>query len=119
MPHVSHVEWRVTDLDRSIAFFEALFGWRFARHSTHYRIAFPDQGPAVGLLETREVRPSDSTLIHIRVDDLDAYLRRARGLGAPLATPRTAVPGHGWYAQVVDPDGNIVGLFEAEAETSA
>lgn len=113
LPHVSHVEWCVTDLARSEAFLTGLFGWRFAIHSRHYRLYVPPQGTCVGLLEVAKVRPCRSTLIHIQVDNVDAYLAHACQLGGSVDTPRTEIPGHGWYAQVLDPDGNVVGLFQA------
>lgn len=113
MPHVSHVEWRVADLARAVAFLEQLFGWRFERYSTHYSLYQPKQGVAVGLLETADRQPGLSPMVHIRVDDLDALLARARDLGARVVVERTAVPGHGWYAQFEDHDGNLIGLFES------
>lgn len=117
-PHVSHVEWRVGDLARAVAFLEALFDWRFERYSTHYSLYQPEQGVAVGLLETADRRPGPSPMfhspmVHIRVADLDAMLIRARDLGARVVVERTTVPGYGWYAQFEDHDGNLIGLFEA------
>ena len=114
---VSHVEWRVADLGRSVAFLEDLFGWRFEVYSTHYRLYQPEQGVAVGLLETAERRPGLSPMVHIRVGALDPVVARARALGAPVVVERTAVPGHGWYAQFEDPDGNLIGVFEAGTGT--
>jgi predicted enzyme related to lactoylglutathione lyase len=96
-----------------VAFLEELFGWRFERYSTHYRLYQPAQGVAVGLLETAERQPGLSPMVHVRVADLDATLDLARMLGALVVVERTAVPGHGWYAQFEDPDGNRIGLFEA------
>ncbi len=116
-PRVSHVEWRVSDLARSVAFFEGLFGWRFTTYSTHYRLYQPAAGVAVGLLESADCRPGGSPMVHVQVADLAASLRRAETLGAVTVTPPTAVPGHGRYAQVEDPDGNLLGLFEAGAES--
>lgn len=119
VPFVSHVEWLVTDLDRSVAFFSALFSWTFEVYSTHYRVYMPKQGSGVvvGLMEVAEVKPSNSPMVHIQVDAIAAYLQRATELGAEISTPRTEVPGHGWYAQLLDPDGNIIGLFEAAVVT--
>lgn len=112
-PRVSHVEWLVGDLERSVMFLESLFGWRFEHYSTHYRLYQPEQGVAVGLLETADRQPGISPMVHVQVADLDATLDRARRLGARVVAERTAVPGHGWYAQFEDRDGNRIGLFEA------
>lgn len=113
-PHISHIEWLVSHLDRSTEFLHALFGWQFAVYSTHYRLYQPEQGVAVGLLETEHRRPGDSPMVHVQVADLDAVLRQAQTLGARVVAERTAVPGHGWYAQFEDHDGNRIGLFETD-----
>jgi len=113
-PHISHVEWLVTDLNRSVAFLEALFGWHFEFYSTHYRLYTPSQGTAVGLLEVEQVKPSSAVLVHVQIDQLEQFLETAQTLGASIVTPPTQVPGHGRYAQVTDPDGHLIGLFEAD-----
>jgi len=112
-PSVSHVEWRVTDLARSEAFLQQLFGWQFVAFSRHYRLYTPPAGTCVGLMESTTVQPTTATLVHVQVDDIAAYLKRARQLGAPVVTESTPIPAYGWYAQVLDPDGNVVGLFQA------
>ena len=115
IPRVSHVEWLVSDLERSVAFLHDLFGWHFEFYSTHYRLYQPEHGVAVGLLETEQPQPGGSPMVHVHVDDLDRVLKHAQRLGARVVTERTAVPGHGWYAQLTDHDGNQIGLFEAGA----
>lgn len=116
-PFVSHVEWCVTDLARATALLEGLFGWRFAPYGTRYRLYTPAAGgTCVGLLQVAAVQPATTTLVHVCVDDLDAALARALALGARPHVAPTAVPGHGRYAQVLDADGNVIGLFEAMSE---
>jgi predicted enzyme related to lactoylglutathione lyase len=109
---VSHIEWRVTDLERGAAFLSALFGWRFAVYSPHYRLYTPAAGPCVGLMEVPEVEPCPAACAYIQVDDIDHRLQQAEQLGGRVVTARTAVPDYGWYAQILDPDGNAIGLFE-------
>ncbi len=109
------MEWLVSDLERSVSFLHDLFGWHFEFYSTHYRLYQPEQGVAVGLLETEQPQPGCSPMVHVHVGNLDVLLRRAQALGAQVIVERTAVPGHGWYAQFTDHDGNRIGLFEAQA----
>lgn len=112
-PRVSHIEWFVTDLARSEAFLSGLFGWQFAAFSTHYRLYTPaDGGTCVGLMQVATVQAGEYALAHIEVDDLELYLARAAALGAVLKTAPTLIPGYGRYAQVLDPDGHAVGLFD-------
>jgi uncharacterized protein len=46
------------------------------------------------------------------VDDIDVYLKRAVRLGARVVTPKTPVPGVGWFAALVDVIGSPFGLWE-------
>lgn len=116
-PHISHVEWLVTDLTRSVTFLHGLFGWQFHYHSTHYRLYTPDnqQAAAVGLLQVATVEPSTGVMVHVQIPDLEQSIATALQLGAKLITAPTHVAGHGRYAQVSDPDGHLIGLFEKAA----
>jgi predicted enzyme related to lactoylglutathione lyase len=113
-PHVSHVEWYVTDLARTEAFLSSLFGWDFEPYSRHYRLYTPPEGgTCVGLMDVKDARPCRSTLVHVQVNDIETYLRRAAELGGRIDSHKTEIPHYGWYAHVLDPDGNVVGLFQA------
>lgn len=113
IPHVSHVEWHVSDVDRSATFFSELFGWRFERFSRHYRLYAPANGVRVGLMEVSEVPRCEAAQAHVQVGNIDTCLKRAGRLGGREVTPRTEIPDYGWYAHIADPDGNLVGLFQA------
>jgi predicted enzyme related to lactoylglutathione lyase len=45
----------------------------------------------------------------------DAPFTIATQLGAKVALPKTSVPGVGAYAAIIDPQGNICGLWEQSA----
>jgi len=62
----------------------------------------PSQGPG-----------SAGVKIYVRVDDLDAYLKKATELGGTTVMPPTELPGEGFgtIAVFTDPDGNAVGLW--------
>lgn len=113
LPWISHVEWCVTDLDRSQTFLEQLFGWHFEPYSTHFRLCDPGQGPMIGLLQVERLQPVKDVLLHICVEDLHQAIERAQQLGAALHTPPTEAVGHGRYAHVLDPDAHVIGLFES------
>ena len=106
------MEWYVTDLERSAGFYSELFGWRFESFSRHYRLYTPANGVCVGLMEVSVVPRCEAALVHVQVDDIDALIFRARGLGGLEATPKTEIQDYGWYAHITDPDGNLVGLFQ-------
>lgn len=113
LPRVSHVEWCCRDLERARVFLEGLFGWRFEPYGVHYLLYTPAEGACVGLLQRDSVEPGQSPLAFIEVVDINATLSVAVDLGGHVLEGRTEIPGYGCYAKLTDPDGNIVGLFEA------
>jgi predicted enzyme related to lactoylglutathione lyase len=46
------------------------------------------------------------------VANIDAALEKATKLGAKVALPKTPIPGVGAVAAILDPQGNICGLWE-------
>jgi predicted enzyme related to lactoylglutathione lyase len=109
---ICYLEIPTTDIARSVAFYQAVFGWRVRRRGDG-AMAFDD---AVGEVSGSWVtgRPPSSTpglLVYIMVDDIRSSIDSvlgARGrivqeLGgdAPELTARFA-----------DPDGNVLGLYQ-------
>lgn len=109
---VSHVEWCCRDIEKTAAFLRGLFGWEFKPFANNYLLCTPAQGPAVGLLRAERMTQGDNCLVFVTVNDIDGYLSRATTLGGQVHVAKTAIPDYGWYAQIKDADGNIVGLFE-------
>jgi predicted enzyme related to lactoylglutathione lyase len=43
---------------------------------------------------------------------VDDFARRAERLGAKVLMEKTPVPGMGWFAQLNDPEGNLIAVWE-------
>lgn len=112
-PHVSHVEWRCTNLDTTRDFLSGLFGWRFLPFGNNYYLYTPTEGTCVGLIKADQVVAGNNCLVFIKVDSIESYLYAALGLDSKIVVPKTEIVEYGWYAQITDPDQNIIGLFEA------
>ncbi|MBV6458626.1 MAG: hypothetical protein HONBIEJF_01759 [Fimbriimonadaceae bacterium] len=122
MPRVVHFEIHATDPDSLIAFYTAMFNWRFNRwgDEAYWLITTgPDEEPGIngGMLQRRGDRALPGQGVNcftctVSVDDLDMSLALAIELGATMAVPKMAVPGVGWLAYIVDPDGNILGMIQ-------
>lgn len=72
---IHHISLLVSDLDRSVAFYQDVFGFRIVSEDTENRIArlgYEGSGPGATILSLREQQPH-GTCDHIafRVDDLD------------------------------------------------
>jgi predicted enzyme related to lactoylglutathione lyase len=107
-----HFEWSSTDLARTGAFLEGLFGWKIEPWSEEYLVFRTPEGPNGGVMKVDEVVPGRSPYLYIQVDEIGPYLAKVEALGGEVDVPRTEIPKVGWYAHVLDPDRNVIGLME-------
>ena len=112
-PFVSHVEWCCRDMEKTAVFFQNLFGWVFKPFGNNYLLCNPGQGPAVGLLRSERSTQGNACLVFIQVASINHCCEQVTALGGSVHVEKTAIVDNGWYAQIKDPEGNIVGLFEA------
>ena len=52
---------------------------------------------------------------YVNVPSLDNAVKRAQDLGAKITKGRAPVPGMGWFAMFVDPQGNHFAMWEQDA----
>jgi predicted enzyme related to lactoylglutathione lyase len=116
---VFHFEIPVTDLERAVAFYEAVFGYAMSRQAVdgHPMAFFPrsDGAPgASGALAKGDVyKPSRAgAILYFDVPDIDAVLQRAQALGAEVLYPRTDIGEAGYVAEIEDSEGNRIALSQ-------
>ncbi len=118
---VFYFEIPVTDMERAIAFYEAVFGYVMSRQEVDgYRMAvFPrnDAAPgASGALACGDVyKPSrEGAIIYFDVPDIDAVLRRAEAHGADLLYAKKDIGAAGYVAEIEDSEGNRIALSQSK-----
>lgn len=118
---VVHFEIPVTDMDRAIAFYEAVFGYRLTREEVDgYEMAFfpraDGQPGASGALAKGDVyRPSkDGSVIYFDVPDIDAVTARATARGSEVLYPKKDIGPAGFVAEIEDSEGNRIALSQAK-----
>lgn len=132
MPRPVHFEIHSSDPERAQRFYGDVFGWRFQQFGgmPYWLVTTGDGDPLHGtphsepgidggLVQRQGEGPVagqsvNAFVVTIDVPDAKAYLDKAVAAGATLAVPLDAVPGVGWLAYVTDPDGNLVGLMQAD-----
>ena len=113
---VAWFEISSTDPDRTGKFYTELFGWSLA-DSGQPGYSLVDTGAGDGAIgggigATQGPEDPGGTTVYMKVDDLQAYLDRAVGLGGTVLVPPTPRPGDfGSFALLADPDGHPVGLW--------
>lgn len=111
--HICHIEIEVTDLSRSRAFYEGVFGWKFSDFGIPDMIVFgADDKHIGGLMRVDSVSSGNSPSIWFNVASIDSTLETAQGLGASVLAPKGPVPNVGWSAEFADLDGNRIGIVE-------
>jgi len=126
MSRAVHFEIHASKPQAAIDFYSSLFGWSFNKWDggDYWMIhTGPDEQPGIdgGLLPRRGPVPAsmaamNAFVITVDVDNVDAAVSSALAIGGATAVPKTAVPGIGWLAYLKDPDGNVFGVMQADAQ---
>lgn len=99
---IDNIEFVVSDIARSQAFYAAAFGWTFTAYGPTY-LEFNDGRLTGGLTTVGDVRPG-GPLVIVYADDLAAAQARIEAAGAKITQPIFSFPG-GRRFQFLDPDG--------------
>ncbi len=117
-PIVVWSEIQVSDLNKSIEFYNAVFGWNMAPDNSGpmpMAILGNFMGDAGGNLVEGTPAPAGSgTRIHIGVPDREAAVAKVRAAGGTIVSDPVQIP-PGVYTFVQNLDGNTIGLFQANA----
>ena len=123
MPRVVHFEIQAEQPERAIAFYSAVFGWRFPECMDRYwGVVTGDEGEAGidgGLMPRRGPAPAPGAATNafvctVQVDDVEAYAEKAAAAGGEIVVPRMSIPGVGHSMYCVDTEGNIFGLHQPD-----
>ncbi len=109
---IAHVEIPTKDLDKSKEFFHKLFSWEFKSFGNGYLLFNTHKGFTVGLKNVKEIASGESTIFHIKVDDISSMLKTTVELGGKVFREKTTIPAMGYYALIKDIDGNTIGLYQ-------
>jgi predicted enzyme related to lactoylglutathione lyase len=102
--------------ERAIAFYETIFGLALKRmqHGEHALAVFPYERPGISgcIVPWEGGAGSNGPLVFLNADGiLDDVLGRVVAAGGRIARGRTAIgDGMGWYARIIDSEGNRIGL---------
>ena len=114
------------DVERARRFYSALLGWKIepvksspdAMGIAEMQYHDITTGPAAaGTLNTGGLykRHLDEPILDfVQVEDIDAVVRKVEKLGGKITMPKTAIPGVGYTAMIIDSEGNLFGLLTRE-----
>lgn len=99
---IDYVEFNVTNIEASKAFYGKAFGWSFTDYGPQY-CEFDDGRLKGGFTTLGTPRPG-GPLVILYADDLEAALSSVEGAGGTIVKPITGFPG-GRRFHFSDPDG--------------
>jgi predicted enzyme related to lactoylglutathione lyase len=132
-----HFEIHASDPATVQAFYESVFGWRFQQWGDipYWLVTTGDGDPMQGVPHTapgvdggllprqgpapESGQPVNAFVMTVEVPDCDGYVEKALAAGGRVALPADDMPGVGRLAYVADPDGNLVGMLQAEPAPEA
>ncbi|WP_421593448.1 VOC family protein [Shinella sp. M27] len=100
---IDYIEFNVTDIARSKAFYGSAFGWTFTDYGPDY-CEFQDGRLTGGLTTLAPVSAKGGPLVILFADDLEDALGRVEQAGGTIEKPIFSFPG-GRRFQFADPDG--------------
>jgi uncharacterized protein len=102
------------DPSASAAFYSGLFGWTWADSGVpnmDYRLASKDAAMIAGMMKAEPGQPLGWT-IYYAVENCDATVALATGLGARVIVPPADIPGTGRFSILIDPQGAGFGILQ-------
>ena len=113
--NIVHMELPAADVKGASKFYEELFGWKM-EHAAEFDYTMWEDGSGYGggFNKVSEETPAGQVIVYIHSDDIDADLKRVEALGGTVVTPKTEIPGTGWFGQFRDPTGNLLALYTSK-----
>jgi uncharacterized protein len=116
MPNpVVHFEVTGKDGKKLQDFYSNVFGWKVnADNPMNYGIVdAADTGGGIGGGISAGDGGTKQVTVYIAVDNPQAYLDKVESKGGKTVMPVTEIPGMVILAQFADPEGNVVGIIDA------
>jgi catechol 2,3-dioxygenase-like lactoylglutathione lyase family enzyme len=110
---IGNAVFTVSDMDRSVRFYEGLLGRPLKFRDGNRWAAFDVGGTTLALASADEVEGGPGATLSLKVADVDAWTGAAAGRGIDASSPRTGE--HERMVTVVDPDGHRLIVYASLA----
>ena len=120
---IVHFEIPADNIEDLKKFYGALFGWKIEKMPgpvEYYSIetvpvkknSLPERPGVNGGLMKKQ-NPEHKPVNYIAVESVDEYVKKIVALGGQVIVPKMEVPGIGWWASALDPEGNQFAILQS------
>ncbi|MFB0543841.1 MAG: VOC family protein [Candidatus Bathyarchaeia archaeon] len=119
---IVHFEIPADDVEKLRKFYSKLFGWKIEKmpgpmeYWTIETVPVDERGmpirPGVNGGMMKRQHPEHKPVNYIAVESVDEYIKKIEELGGKVITPKQEVPGIGWWAFALDPEGNPFAIIQ-------
>jgi len=120
---IVHFEIPADDVEKLSKFYSELFGWKITKMPgpvDYWGIETVPVGkkgepirPGVNGGMMKRQNPYHKPVNYISVESVDEYVKKIEALGGKVLVPKTEVPGIGWWALALDPEGNQFAIMQS------
>ena len=124
---VIHFEIPANNVEKLRKFYAGLFGWKIEKmpgpieYWTIGTVPVDEKmtplRPGVNGGLYKKERPENKPVNYISVESIDKCVERVKALGGKIVQLKQEVPGVGWIAVAVDPEGNQVAMLQPMQRT--
>jgi len=120
---IVHFEIPADDVEKLRKFYSALFGWTIEKtpgpmeYLMVLTVPIDDKGmpvrPGVNGGMMKKQNPEHKPVNYVAVESVDEYVKKIEALGGRVIVPKMEVPGIGWWASALDPEGNMFAIIQS------
>lgn len=120
---IVHFEIPADDVEKLKKFYGKLFGWKIEKMPGPMEywgietVPVDEKGRAVragangGMMKRQN--PEHKPVNYIAVESVDEYVKKIEVLDGKVLVPKMEVPGIGWWALALDPEGNQFAILQS------
>jgi len=120
---IVHFEIPADDVEKLRKFYTKLFGWKIERlpgpmeYWEIETVPVDKKGkllrPGVNGGMIKRQHPGHRPVNYVAVESVEDSIKKIEALGGKVLMPTTEIPGIGWWALALDPEGNQFAMLES------
>jgi len=124
-PTIVHFEIPAKNVEKLKGFYEKVFGWKIVKSppgmtDMEYWLIQTVPTDEKGMLLRSGVNggmykkdmEEATSVNYVAVADIEKAIKEAKKLGAKVITDKAEIPQIGWFAVLMDPEGNPIGMLQ-------